>query len=516
MQLIARNQQDFEKLPKGNVLTDNIYKMWIGGKWCESESKEWLKSTNPANSEVNGLIPRGKTPDAKKAIQFARVAFDRGEWPKMSYQDRGEILRHIAQLIRENASELARLETLDNGKPIKESTLIDIPAAADTFESFASMSCELKGETIPVDAPVLSYTIYEPVGVVAQIIPWNYPLLMAAWKLAPALITGNTVVLKPSALTSLTVIELARLIEETDLPPGVVNVVTGLGSEIGRELTSNPQVDKVALTGSTETGREVMRQASSSIKKVALELGGKSPAIVLKSADLKAALNGILATIFLNQGQMCVAGSRLLVQEDIHDEFIEGLVEKTRKIKLGNGLDPETMMGPLISREHQEKVLSYISSGIEEGASLLTGGEIPEGDSFEKGFFVQPTIFDNVAPQMKIFQEEIFGPVLSVSTFSTIDEAIELANATSYGLAASIWTRDIYQAHNITQRIKAGTIWINNYGAFFNEVPFGGYKQSGLGRELGKAGLMEYTELKSVTMDLTPDGRSLITKWYGF
>jgi betaine-aldehyde dehydrogenase len=497
-------------------LTDKNYKMWIGGKWCESESKEYLKSINPANSEVNGLIPRGKAEDAKKAIQAARVAFDKGDWSEMSYQDRGEILRQIAQLIRENATQLARLETLDNGKPVKESTLIDIPAAADTFESFAGMACELKGETIPVNAPVMSYTCYEPVGVVAQIIPWNYPLLMAAWKLAPALITGNTIVLKPSALTSLTALELAGLMEETDIPVGVVNVVTGLGSEIGRELTSNPQVDKIALTGSTETGCEIMKQASSHIKKIALELGGKSPSIVLKSADLESALNGILATIFLNQGQMCVAGSRLLIQENIHDEFIEGLVKRAKKIKLGNGLDPETMMGPLISREHQEKVLSYISFGIEEGASLLTGGGIPEGDDFKKGFFVQPTIFDNVDNKMKIAQEEIFGPVLSVITFSTVEEAIELANATSYGLAASIWTRDLYQAHHIAQKIRAGTIWINTYGTFFNEVPFGGYKESGLGRELGKAGLMEYTELKNVSIDLSPDEKSLITKWYGF
>ena len=496
-------------------LTDRIYKMWIGGKWCESESKEWLKTINPANSQVNGLIPRGQTEDAKKAIEVARIAFDEGDWSTMSYPDRGDILRHIAQLIREHASELARLETLDNGKPIKESTLIDIPAAADTFDSFASMAGELKGETIPVHAPVMSYTLYEPVGVVAQIIPWNYPLLMAAWKLAPALIAGNTIVLKPSALTSLTALELARLMAETDLPPGVVNVVTGLGSEIGSELTFNPLVDKIALTGSTETGREVMRRASWGIKKMTLELGGKSPTIVLKDADLKSAINGILATIFLNQGQMCVAGSRLLVQEDIHDELMEGLVEKTQKIKLGNGLDPETMMGPLISREHREKVLHDITAGVEEGASLLTGGGIPEGGCFEKGFFIQPTIFDNVDSQMKIFKEEIFGPVLSASTFTTIDEAVELANATSYGLAASIWTREILKAHIIGRRIRAGTIWINTYGAFFNEVPFGGYKQSGLGRELGKAGLMEYTELKSVTMDLSPDGRPLITKWYG-
>jgi betaine-aldehyde dehydrogenase len=339
---------------------------------------------------------------------------------------------------------------------------------------------------------------------------------MAAWKLAPALMTGNAVVLKPSALTSLTALELAKLMDETDLPPGVVNVITGRGSEIGRALTSNPQVDKIALTGSTETGREIMGHASSQIKKITLELGGKSPTIVLKDADLEAALNGTLAAIFLNQGQMCVAGSRLLVAQEIHDEFIEGLITKTGKIKLGNGLDPETTMGPLISREQREQVLHYISSGIKEGAHLVTGGKIPEGEAFEKGFFLEPTIFDKVDNGMEIAQEEIFGPVLSVLTFSTIEEAITLANATRYGLAGSVWTKDLNQAQHIAQQVRAGTIWINTYASFFNEVPFGGYKESGLGRELGKAGLLEYTELKSVTMDLSPDQKSLITKWYGF
>ena len=492
------------------------YKMWIGGEWCESASKESIDSINPATSEVIGSIPRGTEADAHKAIQAARSAFDQGEWPRMSYQDRGDILRQIAQLIREKASDLARLETLDNGKPIKESTLIDIPTAADTFESFASMAGELKGETIPVTAPAVSYTRYEPIGVVGQIIPWNYPLLMAAWKLAPALITGNTVVLKPSTLTSLTALELAQLMDETDLPHGVVNVVTGPGSEIGTALAASQQVDKIALTGSTETGRKVMGLAASNMKKVTLELGGKSPTIVLKDADLEAALNGTLATIFLNQGQMCVAGSRLLVQEDIHQEFIQRLVAKTEKIKLGNGLDPETTMGPLISKGHREKVLHFISSGIEEGAKLVAGGKVPEVGAFEKGFFLEPTIFDKVDSGMEIAQEEIFGPVLSVLTFSTLDEAVSLANATRYGLAGSVWTKDLYQANYIAERVQAGTIWINTYGSFFNEVPFGGYKESGLGRELGKAGLKEYTELKSITTDMSPGQRSLITKWYGF
>ena len=496
-------------------MTDAAYRMWIGGRWCESASKEYLESINPATGEVAGRFPRGQGADIDRAVASARKAFDEGEWPRMSCQDRGDVLRQIAHLIREKARELARLETIDNGKPIKETTLIDIPTAADTFESFAGMAGELKGETIPVGAPALCHTCYEPIGVVAQIIPWNYPLLMAAWKLAPALLTGNTVVLKPSNLTSLTALELAQLLEQTDLPPGVVNIVTGFGSEAGRALVSHPQVDKIALTGSTETGREVMGLSAATIKRTTLELGGKSPTVIFKDADLEAALTGTLATIFLNQGQMCVAGSRLLVEDAIHHEFLEGLVEKTRAIRLGNGLEPETTMGPLISSAHREKVLGFIASGLKEGAHLLAGGKIPEGKVFEKGFFFEPTIFDGVDSSMEIAREEIFGPVLSVLSFSTLDEAVTLANATRYGLAASIWTNDIYQAYHCAQRIRAGTIWINTYGSFFSEVPFGGYKQSGVGRELGKAGLREYAELKSITLDMSPDRRSLITKWYG-
>ena len=496
-------------------MTDAAYRMWIGGQWCESQSKECFSSINPATGEVNGMVPRGKAADVERAVAAARKAFDEGEWPRMSYQDRGEVLRQIAQLIREKARELARLETIDNGKPIKETTLIDIPTAADTFESFAGMAGELKGETIPVGAPVFCHTRYEPIGVIAQIIPWNYPLLMAAWKLAPALFTGNAVVLKPSSLTSLTALELARLIEQTDLPPGVVNIVTGLGSEAGRALASHTQVDKIALTGSTETGREVMGRGAATIKKTTLELGGKSPTIVFKGADLEAAVRGTLATIFLNQGQMCVAGSRLLVEKGIHDEFLEALVEKAGRIRLGNGLEPETAMGPLISAAHRERVQGFIASGLKEGARLVAGGTVPEGTKFEKGFFLEPTVFDGVNKDMEIAREEIFGPVLSVLSFATLDEAVALANSTRYGLAASIWTNDMYQAYECAGRIRAGTIWINTYGNFFSEVPFGGYKESGIGRELGKAGLREYTELKSITMDMSPDRRSLITKWYG-
>jgi len=497
-------------------MTDTAYGMWIGGQWCDSQEGECFSSINPATGEINGSVPRGQAADVDRAVAAARLAFDEGEWPRMSYQDRGEVLRQIAHLIRENARELAELETRDNGKPIKETTLIDIPTAADTFEGFAGMAGELKGETIPVGAPLFCHTRYEPIGVIAQIIPWNYPLLMAAWKLAPALFTGNTVVLKPSSLTSLTVLELARLMEQTDLPSGVVNIVTGLGPEAGRPLAAHPLVDKIALTGSTETGREVMGLAAATIKKATLELGGKSPTVVFKNADLDAAATGILATIFLNQGQMCVAGSRLLVEQGVHDALVEALVEKARRIRLGNGLDPETSMGPLISAAHREKVRGFIASGLKEGARLVSGGRVPDGKIFEKGFFLEPTIFDEVTEDMEITREEIFGPVLAVRGFATLDEAIALANATRYGLAASIWTNDMYQAYECARKIRAGTVWLNTYGNFFSEVPFGGYKQSGLGRELGGAGLREYAELKSITMDASPDRRSLITKWYGW
>lgn len=491
------------------------YKMWIGGEWQDAQSGEVLESVNPATSEVIATIPEGNTVDVQRAVHCAREAFDKGEWPRLPHNERGEYLRQIAGLIREKATELARLETRDNGKTLKETTFIDIPAAAGTFEYFAGVTGEIKGETIPVSVPALSYTLREPVGVVASIIPWNYPLIMAAWKIAPALACGNTVILKPSELTSLTALELGKLIERANLPKGVVNIITGLGREAGAELVKHPGVDMVAFTGGTKTGKEIMKMASGNVKKIALELGGKSPNIVFDDADLEVAVDGTLTAIFMNQGQMCVAGSRLLLQESIHDEFIERLISKTKKLKIGNGLNSDTDIGPVISEEQRKKDLHYIEWGIKEGAKLLVGGKIPEGEEFKKGFFIEPTIFDQVKNEMKIARDEIFGPVLSVLTFSTVEEAIELANDTRYGLAGMVWTKNIDKATSVAQKLRAGTVWINNYGGPCNEVPFGGYKESGLGRELGKEGLLEYTELKHVNIDLTPGGRPLIASWYG-
>lgn len=490
--------------------------MLINGEWCDGKAREYMESINPATGEINAVFCRGDKHDVNRAVEAARTAFETGEWPAMGYKDRAEILRQIAEVINDHSIELARMETLDNGKPIKESTLIDIPTTADTFKAFAAMGEALKGETIKSDPALFSYTMYEPLGVCAQIIPWNYPLIMAAWKLAPALMAGNTVVIKPSELTSLSLLALAALFDETDLPPGVVNIVTGTGDEVGRPLAAHPGIDKIAFTGSTATGGDIMHQAASTITRHTLELGGKSPVIVTNHAHIEAAVDGVMAGIFLNQGQMCTAGSRLLLQADIYDDFIRQLRAKTEKIKAGNGMNPETSMGPLISAAHRDKVLDYITIGLEEGATLTSGGDVPEDEACKDGFFITPTIFTNVTPEMRIAREEIFGPVLTVFSFDTLDDAVALANDTDYGLACSIWSTDIYEVNHLSSKVKAGTIWVNTYGSFLNEVPFGGYKKSGIGRELGKAGLLEYTQLKSVTIDASKDRIPLISKWYGF
>ncbi|MBA4159513.1 MAG: aldehyde dehydrogenase family protein, partial [Gemmatimonadetes bacterium] len=399
------------------------------------------------------------------------------------------------------ADELARLETMDNGKPVREARMIDIQGSIDCFRYYAGWADKIDGDVIPVPGPYLNYTRREPVGVCGQIIPWNYPLQMAAWKVAPALACGNTVVLKPAEQTPLTALELARIAEEAGLPAGVLNVVPGFGDTAGAALVRHPDVDKIAFTGSTEVGKTIQREAAGTLKRVSLELGGKSPNIVFADADIDAAVRGASMAIFYNTGQACTAGSRLLVEESIRDEFVEKLRARAEKMQPGDPLDPKTRLGPLVSQEQLDRVLSYIAKGKEEGADLVLGGERASVNG-GKGYFLAPTIFDRVTSEMTIAREEIFGPVLAVTTFSDLEEAIAIGNKTEYGLAAAVWTRDVKKAHRAAHLLRAGTVWINTYHNVDTASPFGGYKQSGYGRELGRYALDLYTQVKSVWVNL--------------
>ncbi len=452
--------------------------------------------------------------DIHKAVNAARGAFDSGVWSNLTTKERGQFLNKIASLIRENAKVLADLECLSTGKTIKQTTFIDVPTAADCFEYFANVSETLKGEQIPVSDPVLNIVSREPVGVVACIIPWNYPLIMAAWKIAPALIAGNTIVFKPSPLGSVSIMQCAQIIECAGLPKGVLNFVTSSNPQVSAELVKHRDVDMVSFSGGTQTGQEIMRLASGTTKKICLELGGKSPNIVFADCDMEAAIGGSLSSIFMNQGQMCTAASRLLLEDKIYDEFLQKLIAKTKNLKMGNSFSYETDFGPVISLENRDRILKYIEMGKKEGAKLVCGGKIPKGQGFLQGFFVEPTIFSDVKNSMTIAQEEIFGPVLSVIRFSTIAEALRLANDSKFGLAACIWSKDLKKANSVAKQLRCGTVWINTYGGFYNEVPFGGYKQSGFGRELGKEGLLEYTQTKNICTDMTPSGKSLVAAWF--
>jgi len=452
--------------------------------------------------------------DIQKAVAAARWAFDAGEWSGLSIKERGQFLRKIAGLIRDNAKVLADLECLSTGKTIKQTTFIDVPTAADCFEYFANVSEILKGEQIPVGDPVLNVVSREPVGVVVCIIPWNYPLIMAAWKIAPALIAGNTVVFKPSPLGSVSIMKLAQIIEKAGLPKGVLNFVTSSSAEVSAELVKHQDVDMVSFSGGTQMGAEIMRLAAGTTKKICLELGGKSPNIVFADCDLDAAVGGSLSAIFMNQGQMCTAASRLLLEDKIYDEFLGKLIAKTKSLKIGNSSSYETDFGPVISLEARDRILKYIGIGKKEGAKLVCGGQIPKGQEFARGFYIEPTIFSNVKNSMTIAQEEIFGPVLSVIRFSSREEAVKIANDSKYGLAACVWTKDLKKANETAKQLRCGTVWINTYGGFYNEVPFGGFKQSGFGRELGKEGLLEYTQTKNICTDMTPSGRSLASSWF--
>ncbi|HMB04917.1 MAG TPA: aldehyde dehydrogenase family protein [Isosphaeraceae bacterium] len=475
-------------------------KLLIDGQWRDSVSGKTFKPINPATEEVITEVAEGDAADIDLAVKAARKAFDdrSGPWRKMDARDRGRLMNRLADLIEENKEELAESETLDNGKPISESLHVDLPLVIDCFRYYAGWADKIHGQTIPIRGNYFCYTKREPVGVAGQIIPWNFPLLMAAWKWGPALAAGCTSVLKPSSQTSLTALLLGELALEAGYPAGVVNIVPGPGSTAGDALVMHPGVDKLAFTGSTEVGYDLMRNAAATLKRITFELGGKSPNIVFADADMDTAVHGSMLALYFNQGQCCCAGSRLFVQDKAHDEFVEKLGAKVQARKVGDPLDPTTEQGPQVDKSQYDKVMSYIEKGKSEGARCVTGGE----RYGEKGFFIKPTLFAEVKDNMAIAREEIFGPVLSVMRFRDIDEVVERANMSEYGLAAAVWTRDIAKAHAIADRVRAGTIWVNCYDVFDAAAPFGGFKQSGIGRELGEKGLDAYTEVKTVTVSL--------------
>jgi acyl-CoA reductase-like NAD-dependent aldehyde dehydrogenase len=477
-------------------------KLCINGEWRDSASGKTFDTINPATGEVLTHVAEAAAEDVDRAVGAARAAFDdlKGPWRKMSASERGRLIWKLAELIEKHADELAELETLDNGKIINESRYIDVPMAADVLRYYAGWATKVHGETINSFENAFTYTLREPVGVVAAIVPWNFPLLIATWKLGPALACGCTVVLKPAEQTPLTALRMGELMQEAGFSPGVVNTVTG-GPATGQALVRHPGVDKIAFTGSTAVGKEIMQAAAGDLKRVTLELGGKSPNIVFADSDLDSAVKGAITGIFYGKGECCNAGSRLFVESKVHDQFLEKLMERVKKLRPGDPLDPKSRLGAIVSQQQMEQVLRYIEAGKNEGAKVLTGGARASVDG-SKGFFIEPTIFDGVTNEMKIAQEEIFGPVLATITFNDIDEVAEQANKSPYGLAAAIWTNDVKKAHTLSRKLKAGIVWINTYGLMDAAVPFGGFKQSGFGRELGMHAIEHYTEIKSVWMAL--------------
>ena len=474
--------------------------LFINNAWQDSASGKTIPVVNPATEEVIAEVASAARGDVDAAVAAARAALE-GPWGRLSARDRGRIIWKIGENLMERADELARLETLHNGKPIFESRQIEIPAAAECFQYYAGWADKIHGETIPVKGNFLTYTLREPVGVVAAIVPWNFPLLLTAWKVAPALACGNTVIIKPASQTPLTALALAEIAAEAGLPPGVLNVITGPGSEVGQMIVEHPGIDKIAFTGDTSTGKGIMRGSAETLKRITLELGGKSPNIVLADADLEAAVRGATTGIFYGKGEVCAAGSRLLVDKSIKNEFVDKVAARAKKIAPGDPMDPKTRLGAISSKKQLDNDLRYIEIAKKEGATLVAGGgraDIGTG----KGYFLQPTIFDGVTPQMTIAREEIFGPVLAAIEFADVDEAIARANDSSYGLAAAVWTKDIKKAHHVARRLQAGTVWINTYNVYDTAAPFGGYKQSGFGREMSMHALEHYTQVKSVWVDL--------------
>ncbi|MGG1659953.1 aldehyde dehydrogenase family protein [Brevibacillus sp. NRS-1366] len=487
-----------QRKPKVKAFLEGSIELFIDGKFVPSVSGNTFETFNPATEEVLAVVSEAQEEDVDTAVKAARRAFENGPWPELSAAERAHLIYKLADLIDEHKEELAQLEALDNGKPYVVALHDDIPATVEHYRYYAGWATKILGQTTPISKDYVNYTRHEPIGVVGQIIPWNYPLVMSAWKMGAALATGCTIVLKPAEQTPLSLLYTAQLFKEAGFPDGVVNFVPGFGHTAGAAIVNHPDIEKVAFTGSTDTGKYIMRQAAETIKHVTLELGGKSPNIILEDANLPGAIIGAFSGIMYNHGQNCSAGSRVFVHRKHYDKVVEELARMANNVKLGAGMDNGTEMGPLVSKKQQERVLYYIEKGKVEGARIAAGG----AKAFEKGYFVQPTIFADVTDDMTIAKEEIFGPVVAVLPFDTVEEVIERANNTPYGLAAGVWTENVKTAHQVANRLKAGTVWINDYNLEDPAAPFGGYKQSGIGREMGSYALDNYTEVKSIWINL--------------
>lgn len=485
------------------------YQLFINGQFVDAKSGKTFESINPATGEAYATVAEAGAEDVDLAVKAARAAFESGPWAEMAPSERGRLLYKAAQKLWENLDRLAEIESTDNGLPINETKYIAMPATIDVLEFYAGLANKIQGETLSSPGNRFNYTLREPVGVVGAIVPWNFPLMLTMWKLAPALAAGNTIVIKPAEQTPISVLEMAKIFQEAGIPDGVINVVPGFGPTAGQALVTHPGVDKVAFTGSTETGRLIMQAASNTLKPISLELGGKSPNIIFEDADIESAVNGSMFGIYFAQGQVCAAGSRLFVQESIYDKFMSEYVSKVQKIRIGDPLNPATQMGPQVSEEQLERIEYYVNAGLEEGAKIVIGGE--RNKQAGSGYYYTPTIFENVSNDMKIAQEEIFGPVVSVIRFKDEEDVLKKANDTIYGLASGIWTNDLKRAHRMARKLKAGTVYVNTYNMLDSTAPFGGVKQSGFGRELGVHAMDLYTQIKHVWVDLNEKGLN----WYG-